>query len=181
MPAKQDAPAAAAPPADETKDTSTDGAQVPATTGEQATAATEGQMLPGRAWDFGALIEAGPDMVRDALAGLSDEEAISVNQITGQLSIVTKEKLIGVPIVVMDYRHNDSDRNPNGFWSVIIGRTDTGEMALFNDGGVGIAPVLEEADRRGHMMLKCPQGLRVSRYGADPDKGRPAGETYYFA
>lgn len=135
--------------------------------------------------DPAALVSMSGQDVINMLATLGEDDVIDVRTLTHTISVEQKDKLIGRPFVVLAYRHNESDQNPAGFWSMILGTMDTGEILVVNDGGKGIPPVLEEATNAGAPMIKCAKGFRRSDYKALPPtaerpNGRPAGTTYYF-
>lgn len=105
----------------------------------------------------------------------------TVAQVTGKPSLVDKDKLIGVPFIVIDfttrvgsYRRDDGELGD--YISVTI-KTKDNDLLVFNDGGTGIAGQLASVDLEKDLPLYCPQGLRKSEY---TNSYGPA-LTYYLA
>lgn len=89
--------------------------------------------------------------------------------------IEDKDKLVGVPLLLLTWNFNASDRGPKPFVSVrAIARFTAGGDAkvVFNDGGTGIREQLEKfTDKGGRPMggVFVGHGLRKSEYGLDAE------------
>lgn len=125
---------------------------------------------------------------RDAILAFFADAGINVNDNEADgiksLDIVdNKDKLIGVPFLIVQWRFNESDKykNEDGtngtFVSAEIMLTD-GTLLVLNDGSTGIARQLRElSDRRieaGHGMpyagRAVNKGLRKSEYDLPIEK-----------
>jgi hypothetical protein len=86
-----------------------------------------------------------------------------------------KDKLIGVPFTIV---YATKEVGDNGLYYSIRVYTDGGKLLKFGDGGTGIPEQLKKfADDGGTARnIRCPRGLRVSRYQW---QGKPAA-TYYL-
>lgn len=107
-------------------------------------------------------------------------EVHEVREFTGGLDAISKDALIGVPFMIVEIKEHLSDFGEFWFCHVVTLNNTEG---YFSDGGVGIPPVLRQfVENTGqHGGLWCKNGLRRSDYEADPERGRPAGTTYYLA
>lgn len=108
---------------------------------------------------------------------LLKEGVTQISDITGQPSLVEKDSLIGVPFVVIDCTLHPGF-NEQQYCNVQV-ITQKNERLCFNDGGVGIYPVVEiwNAEHPNSLGMYCPRGLRKSDYTNDHG---PA-TTYYFS
>lgn len=86
-----------------------------------------------------------------------------------------KDKLIGVPFVIIQVRQNESEYDDNAVYSVIRLVTERGSKVVIVDGGTGInAQVTNLGEGVGGILV--PGGLRRSDYQYE---GKPA-STYYL-
>lgn len=108
--------------------------------------------------------------------------AVPMREFTGDLEVVDKDRLIGVPFYVVGWAIHPVEGTDRGFASVYIMRNET-QVELFNDGGTGIPPILEQIEAKhgnpldGNPAVACAKGLRKSDY---VNEHGPA-TTYYFA
>lgn len=98
------------------------------------------------------------------------------------LASADKDRLVGVPFLILGYRLNESNLNDEGFSSVFL-VTQRDEKWILNDGGTGIHAQL--AKYRSHNIdsgIMVKEGLIRSDYEWEDDKGamRP-GTTYYLS
>lgn len=103
-------------------------------------------------------------------------------------TVIDKEKVVGVPFVVVEWRFNASALNDDGFVSAAI-VTKHGDKFIINDGSSGMRKQFREiTDRRNAAKHPTPQngllvpgGLTVSNYEYEDSDGkrRPA-RTYYL-
>ena len=97
-----------------------------------------------------------------------------------------KFRLIGVPLLLLDWRFNSGDFSDEFVSIHVIQQDETGKGIkwVLNDGGTGICRDLknytQKTGRKGGLF--CRKGLRVSEYDtiADggPDNGKPAPRDY---
>lgn len=128
--------------------------------------------------------------LKDAIAAVQKEfggEVISSKDLLGnEFDRATKEALVGIPFLILEYGFTESDQFGEGreyVWVRAI-RADNEERVAFSDGGTGIYVQLKElaeaTNQYGGVM--CRSGLRVSEY----DKELPDGtmlrnvETFYI-
>lgn len=116
-------------------------------------------------------------------AAIDDDVADGVES----LRLVSKDSLLGVPFLAVQWRFNESE---NGSFASVEFMTNDGTRGVFNDGGSGIARQLEtltaERTATGHKFPQAGRlirgGLRVSRYTFKNEKGKDQqAETYYLS
>lgn len=127
---------------------------------------------------------------RDAGVNVNDNETDGIKS----LDIVdNKDRLIGVPFLIVQWRFNESEKFKNddgtngSFVSAEIMLSD-GALLVVNDGSTGIARQLRElSDRRiaaGHAMpyagRAVNKGLRKSEYDTEVNGKMQHGVTYYL-
>lgn len=100
---------------------------------------------------------------------------------TGWTVLATNEKsrLVGVPLIVLDWQFNDGD---NGEFVSARVLTKANERLVVNDGSTGICQQLRELEMREETRaIFCKRGLRVSEYEYEDKDGskRPA-KTFYL-
>lgn len=121
----------------------------------------------------------------DAMAYIQQhyDEAVNVAENLGNgftvLDRDEKDRLVGVPFLILGYTLNDGDYGDEGFCSLMI---VTGEDKRFviNDGGAGIREQLldlaeQYPGRFGGFFV--PRGLSVSTYATCPGCNRPRRES----
>lgn len=108
----------------------------------------------------------------DAIALFQDRTGASVVDASEEIGdgfylIEDKDKLVGVPMLLLSWSFNASDRSTKPFVSVrAIARFGprNDEKVVFNDGGTGIRDQLDKF--KGTMGgVFVPHGLRKSEYG----------------
>ena len=114
----------------------------------------------------------------DAVALANEKGGITDGKDLGiGLEVVEKEQLVGVEMILLEWRFNSGDFGP--FVSVTAMTKDNRKL-VFNDGSTGIFSQLEEiADtgKTGNIYLR--KGLRKSTY--DNPQGEGKSTTYYLA
>lgn len=120
----------------------------------------------------------------------SNVQTLYADQVAGDgftlLSSDDKAKLIGVPMVLLEWRFNNGAQGR--FVSVrAVAKTGVDDTdvkkVIFNDGSTGIlqqlTEITEKTSAQGGLIVR--KGLRVSQYTYEDEKGveRPA-ETYYL-
>ena len=101
-------------------------------------------------------------------------------------TLVEKDKLLGVPFVLIDYTVHTSktnfDENGEGLKFVTARCVTEGDKRVaFNDGSTGVAQQLCDLSARGiHGGIYVQNGLRVSEYEAIDDKGRKSSASTYY-
>ena len=103
-----------------------------------------------------------------------------------------KKKLVGVPMVVLDYRPVESKRFPGAeYWTVAV-KLATGEAIRFNDGSTGVAAQLEDLWHKNGQKavpIRVRHGLRASEYEVvdedkkpvlDPNTKQPIRATTFY-
>ena len=90
-----------------------------------------------------------------------------------------KSRLIGVPIIVLDWTFNDGD---NGEFVSARVLTKQNERLVLNDGSTGICQQLRDLEMREETRaVFCKRGLRVSEYEYEaPDGSKRPAKTYYL-
>jgi len=132
----------------------------------------------------------------ELLAMLAERQAAGevqdVQDVTGDFTLVDKAALIGAEFTVIHWQENFSDENgtydesgvfhPAVFASVYA-LTPDGRKLVFNDGGVGILPVLRNHfNETGRTYgVRAPWGLHESTYKTQIDGKVQSATTYYFA
>lgn len=118
------------------------------------------------------------------------ELGLTIDDVTykQEYPIVDKASLVGVPFYIERWRFGLSKNFAHEYVSAEIIRLDNGLTGTLFDSGSGIyeqmSDISDKRERQGkpaNEALYCPEGLTVSSYAADADKGRPAGTTYYLA
>ena len=124
----------------------------------------------------------------EALAGITSyEDAVrAINEAGGKIesaadygngfAVVEKETLIGIPLLLIEWRFNEGD---NGDFVSVEALTKNGEKVVFNDGSTGLRDQLhlittrrEEAGVASPQMgLLCPTGLTAKTYKRKDETG----------
>lgn len=108
---------------------------------------------------------------------------VDSREITGGAELVGKEALVGKEFIVVDWRWNASDFEGQGEFVSVVCQTPANELLVFNDGGVGIAPVLRKFEElhghpsNSHKFMYVKRGLRRSVY----EGPRGPATTFYFS
>lgn len=128
------------------------------------------------------------DAIR-ALAALNLDAADSMADYGTGFEVVDKEKLIGIPFIILQWAFHQSDLNDDGFVAAHVVTAD-GRKCIITDGSTGVCAqlrtVTEKREKAGkqntHGALHVPGGLVRSDYKfTDADgKERPA-TTYYLS
>ena len=101
-------------------------------------------------------------------------------------TLVEKDKLVGVPFVLIDYTvHTSStnfDENGEGLKFVTVRCvTEEDKRVAFNDGSTGVARQLRDlAVREIYGGIYVQNGLRASEYEVTDTKGRKSSATTYY-
>ena len=101
-------------------------------------------------------------------------------------TLVEKDKLLGVPFVLIDYTvHTSStnfDENGEGLKFVTVRCvTQEDKRVAFNDGSTGVARQLRDlAAREIYGGIYVQGGLRASEYEVTDAKGRKSSATTYY-
>ncbi len=144
--------------------------------------------------DVAAITEAKPvpvgaaDEFTRALKGATGAQTYS-----GAVSLVEKDKLVNIPLLIMGYRIHTAESGAKGGddarYAFVRAMLPNAAEVGFTDGGSAIMPVLEShagADQSSnvdgdevifHSPLYCPRGLRRSDY----DGQYGAATTYWIA
>ena len=129
-------------------------------------------------------IPAVDSMTSDEYAAWLKSESITVETFDGGSEwdlIGNKDSLIDQDMVIARIRFNETE---TGSFVSVCAYTNKGDKIVFNDGGTGVYQQLENYVRRTGRTtaIRCPKGLRVSRYKYIDKHGveRPAA-TYYIA
>lgn len=95
------------------------------------------------------------------------------------LATTEKGRLVGVPLIVLDWTFNDGD---NGEFVSARVITKPGERLVINDGSTGICQQLRELEMREETRaIFCKRGLRVSEYDyTDKDGTKRPAKTFYL-
>ena len=115
----------------------------------------------------------------DAVALANEKGGITDGKDLGiGLEVVEKEQLVGVEMILLEWRFNTGDFGP--FVSVTAMTKDNRKL-VFNDGSTGIyaqlTEITDEAGKHGNIYLR--KGLRKSNY--DNPQGEGKSTTYYLA
>ena len=95
--------------------------------------------------------------------------------------IKEKDKLVGVPFLVLDWRENTDPATGNKYVNVLI-MNATGSKARFNDGSTGVYAQLKKVhEEYGVIGIECRFGLRKSEYTIEVDGKPQKASTYYLA
>lgn len=110
-----------------------------------------------------------------------DGEILSAAQLgTGWAVLNNKDKqrLVGVPMLILDWSFNDGD---NGQFVSLKVLTNT-ERLIVNDGSTGIAAQLGELSEQGvTKAIYCKHGLKASNYEyQDPKTGEKKPATTFY-
>lgn len=132
----------------------------------------------------------------DILAMLAERQAAGevqdVQDVTGDFTLLDKAALVGKEFTVIHWQENFSDENgeydesgvfhPAVFASVYCITPDARKI-VFNDGGVGILPVLRNHlnDTGRTYGVRAPWGLHASEYKTEIAGKVQGATTYYFA
>ena len=112
--------------------------------------------------------------------------ALSSEVLGDGFTLVEKDKLLGVPFVLIDYTvHTSStnfDENGEGLKFVTVRCvTQEDKRVAFNDGSTGVARQLRDlAAREIYGGIYVQGGLRSSEYEVTDDKGRKSSATTYY-
>lgn len=116
----------------------------------------------------------------------------NITEVQPDFALVDAEELINIPFTVAHFEIRKSDdfarfdangmMVPGKYVSVYV-LTDDNKRLVFNDGGTGILPVAENfisvTNQTGGM--RCPWGLRASRYETVVNGQKVKATTMYFA
>lgn len=132
----------------------------------------------------------------ELLAMLAERQAAGevqdVQDVTGDFTLIDKAALVGKEFTVIHWQENFSDENgtydeenvfhPAVFASVYCITPDARKI-VFNDGGVGILPVLRNhLNETGQTYgIRAPWGLHCSEYKTKINNQVQSATTYYFA
>lgn len=126
----------------------------------------------------------------DDYSRLTGHEIVDLSEVLESYDILnkeSKERLVGRPIFLMDWRFNDSkeivkDGKPAEFVSVLVMDVATGEKFILNDGSTGIyqqlLAITKRLGRRGG--ITCRNGLRKSEYTHYFDNGDTVNAVTYY-
>ena len=112
--------------------------------------------------------------------------ALSSEVLGDGFTLVEKDKLVGVPFVLIDYTvHTSStnfDENGEGLKFVTVRCvTQEDKRVAFNDGSTGVARQLRDlAAREIYGGIYVQNGLRASEYEVLDAKGRKSSATTYY-
>ena len=112
--------------------------------------------------------------------------ALSSEVLGDGFTLVEKDKLLGVPFVLIDYTVHTSttnfDENGEGLKFVTVRCvTQEDKRVAFNDGSTGVARQLRDlAAREIYGGIYVQNGLRASEYEVTDDKGRKSSATTYY-
>lgn len=121
------------------------------------------------------------DQYSDLFGVVDVTEALGTDQFGPILE--DKERLIGVPFVLVYWAFNHSDTVGTDFATMFVLTADN-QRYIINDGGVGIMPELlaytsKNGGRNGGLV--CRHGLRVSEYEYErPDGKKGKAKTFYI-
>lgn len=95
------------------------------------------------------------------------------------LPTAEKSRLVGVPIIVLDWTFNEGD---NGEFVSARVITKANERLVLNDGSTGVCAQLRELEMREETRaVYCKRGLRVSEYDyTDKDGQKRPAKTFYL-
>jgi hypothetical protein len=122
--------------------------------------------------------------VAEAMAAIKNAQTIQNAAATadideqGYTTVRDKDKLVGVPFTIVYATYELGD---NGWYHMLRVVTDAGKAFKFGDGGSGIGEQLKKLSGTpaGEVtMIRCPRGLRVSKY-THKETGKPSA-TYYL-
>lgn len=120
-------------------------------------------------------------MFEGQLVSVSDEELS--DQFGPILNDRAKDRLVGVPFIVVSWTFNHSEKFGADFVSMLV-VTQSSEKFIVNDGSTGICAQLQVASAKKGITggLACPKGLRASDYDLPEPLpvGNKAGRTYYL-
>ena len=111
-------------------------------------------------------------------------QSISVEDFDGGSDwelVGNKDNLIDQDMIIARIRFNDTD---SGQYVSVCAYTNKGDKIVFNDGGAGVYQQLVNYTRKTGRTtaIRCPKGLRVSRYKyVDADGVERPAATYYIA
>ena len=112
--------------------------------------------------------------------------ALSSDVLGDGFTLVEKDKLVGVPFVLVDYTVHTSktnfDENGDGLKFVTVRCvTKEDKRVAFNDGSTGVAQQLRDlAVREIYGGIYVQNGLRASEYEVLDAKGRKSSATTYY-
>lgn len=104
---------------------------------------------------------------------------VDVNELEGRFVLVEKHSLEDIPFIITDFTIHAGNSVDAEYVNVKLVTSDN-EQLCFNDGGVGIRPILEHW-REAHPNaagLMCARGLKRSDY---TNQNGVKGTTYYIA
>ena len=112
--------------------------------------------------------------------------ALSSEVLGDGFTLVEKDKLVGVPFVLIDYTVHTSttnfDKNGEGLKFVTVRCvTEEDKRVAFNDGSIGVARQLcDLVVREIYGGIYVQNGLRASEYEVLDAKGRKSSATTYY-
>lgn len=96
----------------------------------------------------------------------------------GSEFIKDKDKLVGIPFLVLDWRFIVDEKTKREYVNVLV-MNGQGSKARFNDGSTGVYAQLKEVhEQTGVVAIECKMGLRKSEYTTP--EGEPA-TTFYLS
>lgn len=100
----------------------------------------------------------------------------------GSEFIKEKDKLVGVPFLVLEWRFIMDEDTHREYVNVLV-MNGQGAKARFNDGSTGVYQQLKQVtDEMGVVAIECRGGLRKSDYTFTNDKGETSkAATYYLS
>lgn len=99
----------------------------------------------------------------------------------GSEFIRDKEKLVGVPLMILDWRFIVDEETGREYVNVLV-MNQQGNKARFNDGSTGVYEQLKSVtDQYGVIGITCKFGLRKSEYTKEVDGKKEKAVTYYLS
>ena len=95
--------------------------------------------------------------------------------------IKDKDRLVGVPFIICDWKFIVDGDSGNTYVNVLI-MSPQGEKARFNDGSTGVYAQLREiSEQFGVVGIQVKNGLRKSEYDKEVDGKVTRAKTYYIS
>lgn len=95
--------------------------------------------------------------------------------------IKDKERMVGVPFLVLDWRFNVDPDTEREYVNVLVMNAE-GAKARFNDGSTGVYAQLKKVtEEYGVIGIQVKQGLRKSEYTVEIDGKKEKAVTYYLS
>jgi hypothetical protein len=115
-------------------------------------------------------------------------KVVEIGDIIPGFTVVEKSELVGVPILLLGWRINTSNKYAGSdgamleFASVLVRDLARSRTVVFNDGGTGIPAQLGLLESKGVTGgVSVPNGLRVSEYLFTDDEGSRMAHTHYLS